>query len=142
MRFYADDLREKLKYFNELESLSKKFNSPSLSVQDEHFLPLLRKLDECIDFIQKNVSEALVWTASIDTRFFQPGFKESEVYLLKYRQLQGRGLTLVRNYVINTFKDTASHVLTQLKVRTSESFKPYSRLYKDAKRCHIVDILR
>lgn len=56
LRFYADDLREKLKYFNELESLSKKFNSPSLSVQDEHFLPLLRKLDECIDFIQKNVS--------------------------------------------------------------------------------------
>jgi hypothetical protein len=100
LRFYADDLREKLKYFNELESLSKKFNSPSLSVQDEHFLPLLRKLDECIDFIQKN-----------------PGFKESEVYLLKYRQLQGRGLTLVRNYVINTFKDTASHVLTQLKTQ-------------------------
>lgn len=60
LRFTADDLREKLKYFNELESLSKKFNSPSLSVQDEHFLPLLRKLDECIDFIQKNVSEAIL----------------------------------------------------------------------------------
>ena len=45
---FADALREKLAYFDELDSLSAKFHSVSLAVEAEDFLPMLRRLDECI----------------------------------------------------------------------------------------------
>jgi len=45
---FADALRDKLSYFDELDSLSAKFHSASLAVESEDFLPILRRLDECI----------------------------------------------------------------------------------------------
>jgi hypothetical protein len=52
----ADNIAHKLSYFNELDKMTKKFYSPSLSVLEERFLPLLRRLDECIEFVATNVS--------------------------------------------------------------------------------------
>ena len=45
---FADALRSKLAYFDELERLSAKFHSASLAVDSEDFLPILQRLDECI----------------------------------------------------------------------------------------------
>lgn len=45
---FAEALRSKLSYFDELERLSEKFHSASLAVDSEDFLPILQRLDECI----------------------------------------------------------------------------------------------
>lgn len=45
---FAQVLRHRLAYFDELEALSAKFHSSSLAVESEDFLPILQRLDECI----------------------------------------------------------------------------------------------
>lgn len=45
---FADALRNKLQYFDELEHVSAQFHSASLAVDSDSFLPLLERLDECI----------------------------------------------------------------------------------------------
>jgi hypothetical protein len=90
LQVFADDLREKLKNFDQLETISSKLNNPNLSVEDTHFLPLLARVDECIAFIEAN-----------------PTFAEAAQYLLKFKQLQGRALTLIRDYILNLLRRTS-----------------------------------
>lgn len=52
---FADILDKKLKFFNELPEIAHEFSKQSLSVYDEQFKSLLAKLDECADFMSKNV---------------------------------------------------------------------------------------
>ena len=68
----ADNIAHKISYFNELDKMTKKFYSPSLSVLEERFLPLLRRLDECIEFIVTNVCKVLERRES---------YREIELYL-------------------------------------------------------------
>ena len=48
---FADALRSKLQYFDELERVSAEFHSASLAVDSDSFLPLLERLDECISCV-------------------------------------------------------------------------------------------
>ncbi|XP_062085437.1 structural maintenance of chromosomes flexible hinge domain-containing protein GMI1-like [Humulus lupulus] len=50
--------------------ISTNFYSPNMNVVNENFLPLLKRLDDCIAYVEKN-----------------PQYAESDVYLLKFRQL-------------------------------------------------------
>uniref|UniRef100_A0A671PSB9 Conserved oligomeric Golgi complex subunit 3 n=1 Tax=Sinocyclocheilus anshuiensis TaxID=1608454 RepID=A0A671PSB9_9TELE len=53
----AESIQEKLSYFNALENINSKLNSPTLSVNSEGFIPMLSKLDECIEYVlSHNVS--------------------------------------------------------------------------------------
>lgn len=45
---FADALRGKLQYFDELERVSAQFHAASLAVESDDFLRLLERLDECI----------------------------------------------------------------------------------------------
>ena len=45
---FADALRGKLQYFDELERVSAQFHAVSLAVESGDFLRLLERLDECI----------------------------------------------------------------------------------------------
>lgn len=45
---FADALRSKLAYFDELESMAAQFHAASLAVDSENFLPVLKRLDECV----------------------------------------------------------------------------------------------
>uniref|UniRef100_A0A6B2KYD7 Conserved oligomeric Golgi complex subunit 3 n=1 Tax=Arcella intermedia TaxID=1963864 RepID=A0A6B2KYD7_9EUKA len=102
----ADGLREKLVFFDELESIAKKLNNPALSVEDQHFLPLLRRLDECVLFLIEN-----------------PTFKESASYLTKFRQLQTKGLTLIKNFIVNSFKEITNTMISN----ANESANPTAK---------------
>ncbi|NXS11238.1 COG3 protein, partial [Neodrepanis coruscans] len=42
----AENIQQKLSYFNELENINTKLNSPTLSVNSEGFIPMLAKLDD------------------------------------------------------------------------------------------------
>ena len=45
---FADALRVKLTYFDELEKMTAHFHSGAIAVDTDHFLPILSRLDECI----------------------------------------------------------------------------------------------
>ena len=109
-------------------------SSPALSVTSESFLPILKKLDECITFMQENVSCPFVyvslewhdwvrWFTSQGYLFqtiysgvlicyafylfhMQPQCKESQVYLARFQQFQSRALNLIRGHVTQVFLTT------------------------------------
>ncbi|KAG6514766.1 hypothetical protein ZIOFF_025136 [Zingiber officinale] len=97
---FADALRSKLKYFDELENVS--FYSPNMSINSREFLPLLKRLDECISFVESN-----------------PQYAESGVYLVKFQQLQSRALGMIRSHVLSVLKGASSQV--QAAIRDSGS---------------------
>jgi hypothetical protein len=45
---FAEALRSKLAYFDELERIASQFHSGVMAVDSDHFLPILHRLDECI----------------------------------------------------------------------------------------------
>ncbi|XP_023539647.1 conserved oligomeric Golgi complex subunit 3 [Cucurbita pepo subsp. pepo] len=90
---FAEALRNKLNYFDELENITAIFYSPNMSVGNENFLPMLKRLDDCILFAESN-----------------PQYAESNVYLLKFRQLQSRALGMIRFHVVSVLKSASSQV--------------------------------
>ncbi|XP_054806000.1 conserved oligomeric Golgi complex subunit 3 [Prosopis cineraria] len=90
---FAEALRNKLNYFDELENVATNFYSPNMNVGNENFLPLLKRLDECITYVESN-----------------PQYAESNVYLLKFRQLQSRALGLMRSHVLAVLRGASSQV--------------------------------
>ncbi|KAG8491375.1 hypothetical protein CXB51_014576 [Gossypium anomalum] len=90
---FAEALRSKLKYFDELENVTSNFYSPNMNVGNANFLPLLKRLDECISYVENN-----------------PQYAESSVYLLKFRQLQSRALGMIRSHVLSVLKRASSQV--------------------------------
>ncbi|XP_057864087.2 conserved oligomeric Golgi complex subunit 3 isoform X1 [Cryptomeria japonica] len=101
---FAEALRSKLNYFDELETIATQFYSPNMSVGSGHFLPLLKRLDECISYVANN-----------------PQYAESGIYLVKFRQLQSRALGMVRSHVLSVLKNAASQV--QVAIRENVSRK-------------------
>ncbi|KAF5726117.1 Sec34-like family protein isoform 1 [Tripterygium wilfordii] len=90
---FADALRSKLKYFDELENIAPNFYSPSMNVGNSNFLPLLKRLDDCISYVESN-----------------PQYEESSIYLLKFRQLQSRALGMIRSHVLSVLKSASFQV--------------------------------
>lgn len=95
---FADSLRSKLNYFDELENVATRFYSPNMNVAYENFLPLLKRLDECISYVESN-----------------PQYAECNVYSVKFRQLQSRALAMIRSHVLSVLKSTSSQVLAAIK---------------------------
>ncbi|KAH7331555.1 hypothetical protein KP509_20G040200 [Ceratopteris richardii] len=95
---FADALRNKLNYFDELENIASQFYSPTMTVANEHFVPLLKRLDECISYVSNN-----------------PQYADSGVYGVKFRQLQSRALSMVRTYVLGVLKAAAQQVQAGVK---------------------------
>ncbi|XP_045332778.1 conserved oligomeric Golgi complex subunit 3 isoform X2 [Leopardus geoffroyi] len=90
----AENIQQKLSYFNELETINTKLNSPTLSVNSEGFIPMLAKLDDCITYISSH-----------------PHFKDYPVYLLKFKQCLSKALHLMKTYTVNTLQNLTSQLL-------------------------------
>ncbi|GAB4853696.1 Golgi transport complex subunit 3 [Ancistrocladus abbreviatus] len=90
---FADALRSRLNYFDELENIATSFYSPSMNLGNENFLPQLKRLDECITYVESN-----------------PQYAESGIYLVKFRQLQSRALSMIRSHVQSVLKSASSQV--------------------------------
>ncbi|KAL0344983.1 UNVERIFIED_CONTAM: Conserved oligomeric Golgi complex subunit [Sesamum radiatum] len=89
----------------ELEnSVATSFYSPSMNVTHENFLPLLKRVDDCISYVESN-----------------PQYAECNVYLVKFRQLQSRALGMIRTHVLSVLKNTSSQV--QAAIRSSAGNK-------------------
>lgn len=104
---FADALRSKLNFYEELDNIAAKFHAsvagggaqggasagPAMGVTSAHFLPLLKRLDECISYVSSNLQYA-----------------DSGVYLVKFRQLQTRALGMVRSHVLAVLRSASSQV--------------------------------
>ena len=51
---FADALRSKLAYFDELERLAAQLHSGTMAVDVDNFLPVLHRLDECITWVPQS----------------------------------------------------------------------------------------
>ncbi|XP_041975634.1 conserved oligomeric Golgi complex subunit 3 [Aricia agestis] len=91
----GDDIKQKLHYFTQVEHLSQRLNSPTMSVNSESFFVVLAKIDECLEYMKANTT-----------------FKESHTYLVKYRHLQSRAISLIKAYVIHVLNNATEQVLT------------------------------
>ncbi|KAH8549971.1 Sec34-like family-domain-containing protein [Umbelopsis sp. PMI_123] len=85
----ADSLAEGLAYFNHLEPISKQFNAANEDIcTSPSFLVMLRQLDESITYVEKNIR-----------------YRDSELYLMRFRQCMTRGMTYIKMYIIKTLRD-------------------------------------
>ncbi|KAJ8871599.1 hypothetical protein PR048_027926 [Dryococelus australis] len=91
-----EEVNNRLKYFTAIESMSKRLSSPALSVSSESFFSILDQLDECMSYIEKHGS-----------------WKESSVYMVKYRHCLSRAVSLVQTYITDTFQSATQQVLSQ-----------------------------
>ncbi|KAI8811510.1 Sec34-like family-domain-containing protein [Cladochytrium replicatum] len=97
----ADMLEEKLQYFNELEPVMKLFSSSGDVVcLDDKFVPMLVKLDHSIAFVQSHMS-----------------YKDSDLYLMRFRQCMTRGMTLIKFYVATQMKMLQAELKERLSQR-------------------------
>lgn len=101
---FAEAVQSKLKYFDELENIAASFYSLNMNVGNGNFFHLLKRLDECILYVEGN-----------------PQYAESSVYLLKFRQLQSRALGMIRSHVLSVLKSASSQV--QAAIRSSGGSK-------------------
>uniref|UniRef100_A0A8C3LDC0 Conserved oligomeric Golgi complex subunit 3 n=1 Tax=Chrysolophus pictus TaxID=9089 RepID=A0A8C3LDC0_CHRPC len=90
----AENIQQKLSYFNELENINTKLNSPTLSVNSEGFIPMLAKLDDCIAYISSH-----------------PNFKDYPVYLTKFKQCLLKAMHLIKTYTVNTLQNLTSQLM-------------------------------
>ncbi|CAH0694995.1 unnamed protein product [Spodoptera exigua] len=90
----GDDIKQKLHYFTQVEHLSQRLNSPTMSVNSETFFNVLAKIDECLEYMRANSN-----------------YKESHTYLVKYRHLQNRAISLIRSYVTHVLNHATEQML-------------------------------
>ncbi|KAG2457027.1 conserved oligomeric Golgi complex subunit 3 isoform X2 [Polypterus senegalus] len=90
----AESIQQKLSYFNELESINTKLNSPTFSVSSEGFIPMLSKLDECIQYVSSH-----------------PNFKDYPVYISKFKQSLSKAMHLMKTHTVSTLQNLTSQLI-------------------------------
>lgn len=89
----AENISNKLSYYNELDKISSKLSSPTLMVTNESFVPMLSRLDECILYLKNNLN-----------------YKESQTYLARLNQCLSRALNLIKSHVVNILQSSTRQV--------------------------------
>uniref|UniRef100_A0A671TMP9 Conserved oligomeric Golgi complex subunit 3 n=1 Tax=Sparus aurata TaxID=8175 RepID=A0A671TMP9_SPAAU len=120
----AESIQQKLSYFNELENINTKLNSPTLSVNSEGFIPMLSKLDDCIEYVSSH-----------------PSFKDYPVYLAKFKQCLSKAMHFMKIHIVNTMQNLTSQLtkrslIEQIEQRT-EKIPEYHQLLDEIHQCYL-----
>ncbi|EGC29162.1 hypothetical protein DICPUDRAFT_159298 [Dictyostelium purpureum] len=107
LRYIAQSIHDKLKFYNQLEVQTKKFNSPNYNVTDPTFLSSLEYLENSINFMKSN-----------------PSFMESNKYLLQYGFLFSRGLGLIKDYISSNLRILSKDIMNAQKQLRSNPQQP------------------
>uniref|UniRef100_A0A8C1YQT7 Conserved oligomeric Golgi complex subunit 3 n=1 Tax=Cyprinus carpio TaxID=7962 RepID=A0A8C1YQT7_CYPCA len=120
----AESIQEKLSYFNELENINTKLNSLTLSVNSEGFIPMLSKLDECIEYVSSH-----------------PSFKDYPVYLSKFKQCLSRAMLLIKSHTVSTLQNLTAQltkrVLIEQVEQRSNKIPEYQQLLDEIHQCYL-----
>lgn len=108
----ADDLETVISYFLEYEKIQSQLSSPTISVHGELFHDILDRLDKCTDFMISHVMNYFIYFLKSNSNydFNQPQYKESSVYLTKYRACLNSALSLVRSWVLQALEQCTQQV--------------------------------
>jgi len=93
----AESISNRLAYFNMFDSIKHRLNSTTLKVNGESFIPLLKKIDEALSYIDNH-----------------PEYKESAVYAVRFKQCLSQALGLVKQYVINHLRNASNQAIESL----------------------------
>lgn len=85
---FARQVDDTLQHFDEIEDISQLLARSNVSVLDPKFTATLARLDASISFISEN-----------------PSYSESRLYLMKFQQLQTRGLTMVKGHIVSSLRN-------------------------------------
>lgn len=99
---YVESISNKLSYFNELDKISQRLHSQTLSVLSESFVPMLTRLDECIGYMIQN-----------------PQIKEHSTYLAHFRHLLAKALGMVKSHVVASLEHATQQVVPKNDVEKS-----------------------
>uniref|UniRef100_A0A8C9NFA6 Conserved oligomeric Golgi complex subunit 3 n=1 Tax=Serinus canaria TaxID=9135 RepID=A0A8C9NFA6_SERCA len=120
----AENIQQKLSYFNELENINTKLNSPTLSVNSEGFIPMLAKLDDCIAYISSH-----------------PNFKDYPVYLTKFKQCLSKAMHLIKTYTVNTLQNLTTQLMKRTLIeqveQRSEKMPEYQQVLNEIHQCYL-----
>jgi hypothetical protein len=95
---YADAIRAKLKYFDELDQIGASFSVATVDIVDDpQFLDMLERLDECIAYVSCN-----------------PQFQDADDFAAKFRELQARGLAFIAEKFDTVLREVTAHVLPEV----------------------------
>ncbi|KAJ5071399.1 conserved oligomeric golgi complex component 3 [Anaeramoeba ignava] len=94
---FSKSIDDKLKYFNSYQPLLARFQSGNLNIFSKDFVSLIEDLDDSIQFFQAN-----------DT------FLESNIYLIKFKQLQTRAFTMIKHQFIEKIRITTEKITQSL----------------------------
>ncbi|XP_058446712.1 conserved oligomeric Golgi complex subunit 3 [Malaya genurostris] len=90
----GEDIRKRLKYFTQAESISQRLQNPTFSVSNDTFVDILNSIDECLEYMRVN-----------------PGFSEASAYSIKYRNCLSKATQMMKNYVGTILSNATAQIL-------------------------------
>ncbi|XP_011312499.1 conserved oligomeric Golgi complex subunit 3 [Fopius arisanus] len=108
----GNEITRYVKYFKEADLIMDKLESANLSVRSDTFIQITDKIETNIDFMEKNDK-----------------FKESPVYLVKYRHCQSKVIGMMHQWIMNLLDEATDSILSSLPTSESSGEDP---IYPDA----------
>ncbi|XP_065079066.1 conserved oligomeric Golgi complex subunit 3 isoform X2 [Ochlerotatus camptorhynchus] len=90
----GEEIRRRLKYFTQAESIYQRLQNPTFSVSNDTFVDILNTIDDCLEYMRVN-----------------PGFSEAFAYGIKYRNCLAKATQMMRNYVSNILINATAQIL-------------------------------
>ncbi|XP_053672062.1 conserved oligomeric Golgi complex subunit 3 [Anopheles nili] len=91
----GEEIRKRLKYFTQAESISQRLHNPTFSVSNDTFVDMLNTIDDCLEYMRVN-----------------PSFSEASVYSIKYRSCLAKATQMMKTYVVGILSNATAQVLT------------------------------
>lgn len=97
----ANALRQRLTYFEELETLTVKFGngSDAIAPTDPEFVKLLHRLDECVAYASSSTGAVA----------------EADGYVARFLEIQRSAFTIIRDHTVSLIRSTSAQVSKELK---------------------------
>ncbi|XP_058130062.1 conserved oligomeric Golgi complex subunit 3 isoform X1 [Anopheles ziemanni] len=90
----GEEIRKRLKYFTQAESISQRLHNPTFSVSNDTFVDILNTIDDCIEYMRVN-----------------PTFSEASAYSVKYRTCLAKATQMMKTYVTNILSNATAQVM-------------------------------
>uniref|UniRef100_A0A8C9R9R4 Conserved oligomeric Golgi complex subunit 3 n=1 Tax=Scleropages formosus TaxID=113540 RepID=A0A8C9R9R4_SCLFO len=120
----AESIQQKLSYFNELENINTRLNSSTLSVNSEGFIPMLSKLDDCIEYVSSH-----------------PNYRDYPVYMTKFKQCLSKAMYLMKTHTVNTLQNLTGQLIKRTLIeqieQRSEKIPEYQQLLGEIHKCYL-----
>uniref|UniRef100_A0A182RWW8 Conserved oligomeric Golgi complex subunit 3 n=1 Tax=Anopheles funestus TaxID=62324 RepID=A0A182RWW8_ANOFN len=91
----GDEIKKRLKYFTQAESISQRLHNPTFSVSNDTFVHILNTIDDCIEYMRVN-----------------PSYSEASTYAVKYRACLAKATQMMKTYVFGILSNATAQVLT------------------------------